>query len=1031
MASSYIFGLEARLGAIGWAVYAPAPIAGTSPIVALGTLCFDLPEDEKGRSHAALRGEFRRARRRLRRKRWRLHKTWELCRGTGLIDDSTIAADHDPWQLRAAGLERRLDGPEWASVLIHLTKRRGYFANRKSDLASANAPPEGARMLSAIAALGDRLAGRTLGQMLAQDPEFQGPLGRKRNRQDDYARTVRREDVRHEAWALFQAQRRFGNPHAAETVEIRFDRIAFHQFPLASSLGKVGHCRFEKGERRAPLNAPLSERLRFLARLNVLRIRRASGLLSALTASEKTVAKAVFGTRKSLTWRALRQAIGLPPEERFAGLNYGAVDRETGEIIDPETRGFAHSQGTAAFSQVLPLDVMAELTDGIAETVIFREGLEELSAALTALPLTAPQRNAVETAVRAGAFSGLRGAAHLSAKAGRKLLPHLEAGLDYNTACAAAGYDAQAFDESRLEDIRNPVVRRVLRRAVKQVGALVRRFGAPAAVHIRLARDLGKPLWERRQIADRIEVSTARRAGRRDELAELLDRPADTIGGRDLRRYELWQEQKGRCLYTDAAIAPSDLLDGGNFEIDYILPISRSQDRSRANQVLTSVKANRDKGNRTPFEWLGKDSEAWHGFLARIEAADLSRGKMRHLQDVEFADHERDYARRQITDTRYVARLLHGALARRLRKVVLRSAYIVGPIRRGWGLDRYLIAAPDNDTTTEKNSDDRRHAVNALLLAMIDDDILTRAAFWYRDMDRRGQRERAPRLPPPPPWKDTDALAFEVAGVRDAIVVSRAEIKRKTGALHSATRYAWEVRDGEEVQYERKAVWEIEPRDLDRLKDSEHNRSGTRAALAAWLERAPKTAAARRRFWDIDPPRMPTPHRGGVGPGIRHVRLLRPKTAGIKIRRGPQNYAHYDNSLMVRVDVFLGGKKYFFVPIYLNQLINNVAPSAIISAHKPEDEWPSVSPDHDFRFSLYPNSYVKATARDGRVIEGYYRGIDRATGALLISSPSSRQSMQRVGGRLLAALEKHTIDVLGIKRPAAGEQRTWHGKVCT
>ena len=47
---------------------------------------------------------------------------------------------------------------------------------------------------------------------------------------------------------------------------------------------------------------------------------------------------------------------------------------------------------------------------------------------------------------------------------------------------------------------RNPVVLRALNQARKVVNALIRKYGSPHAVHIEMARDLSRPIDERRKI---------------------------------------------------------------------------------------------------------------------------------------------------------------------------------------------------------------------------------------------------------------------------------------------------------------------------------------------------------------------------------------------------------------------------------------------------------------------------------------------------------------------------------------------------
>jgi CRISPR-associated endonuclease Csn1 len=113
----------------------------------------------------------------------------------------------------------------------------------------------------------------------------------------------------------------------------------------------------------------------------------------------------------------------------------------------------------------------------------------------------------------------------LSLKALRRIVPLMETGLRYDEAVKAIpeyGHHSQlfvggaggqrylpSFYEGRdatgrmkfREDLdvpRNPVVLRALNQARKVVNALIREYGPPSAVHIEMARDLSRPLDERR-----------------------------------------------------------------------------------------------------------------------------------------------------------------------------------------------------------------------------------------------------------------------------------------------------------------------------------------------------------------------------------------------------------------------------------------------------------------------------------------------------------------------------------------------------
>ena len=68
-------------------------------------------------------------------------------------------------------------------------------------------------------------------------------------------------------------------------------------------------------------------------------------------------------------------------------------------------------------------------------------------------------------------------------------------------------------------------------------------------------------------------------------------------------KYLLWKQQGGECVYSGKSINLRQLL-GGEVDVDHILPRWRSLDDSFANKVVCFRNMNRDKGDRTPHEWL-------------------------------------------------------------------------------------------------------------------------------------------------------------------------------------------------------------------------------------------------------------------------------------------------------------------------------------------------------------------------------------------------------------------------------------------
>lgn len=199
---SLTLGLDLGIGSCGWALIETTDQG--QKLLNLGSRTFDVPETDKERTPTnQLRRQHRGLRRVISRKRQRMNAIRDCFAEAGLLpsaDKHGLAAyPGDPWTLRAAGLDRRLKGPEFAIALGHIAKHRGFQSNSKRDRGS-NAPKDQSDMLKAIGTMVERLAGwRSVGEMFAKDPEF---TPRKRNRDGDSTMCCGRKPVAPPSWTI-------------------------------------------------------------------------------------------------------------------------------------------------------------------------------------------------------------------------------------------------------------------------------------------------------------------------------------------------------------------------------------------------------------------------------------------------------------------------------------------------------------------------------------------------------------------------------------------------------------------------------------------------------------------------------------------------------------------------------------------------------------------------------------------------------------------------------------------------------------
>lgn len=1015
-------GIDLGIASCGWALIDWTDIEAPGTISAMGSWCFDVPETSKDRTPTnQIRRANRLLRRVIRRRRSRMSELRKLFEQQNLIasrDPEHLKKQKlDPWELRARGLDKLLTGEEFAAALLHIAKRRGFKSNAKRD-AGANDASDDGKVMKALALTTEKLARyKTVGEMFARDPEFSD---RRRNRPSDYSRVVQRDDLAHEVRRLFSEQHKLGNNFATGELQEKYEAIAFFQRPFQDSESLVGPCPFEPAEKRAAKYAPSFEQFRFLSKLINVRIYAPREAPRPLNDAERARACAIAGKTQKVTWKALRMA--LPKDVMFVGI------KQEDEKHDFGARTGESFHGTVKLRECLGENIPLPLLDTIAFILTFRETPESIEKGLREAGVKEADIDGLMTGLAEGKFAKFKGAAHISALAARNLLPHLEAGLGYDKACAASGYNHSQSRFSGYEQVKdragfkalladlqeavnNPVARKSLTESMKQVWALVNTYGLPGRIHIELARDVGKSTEERDEISEGIKKRTKDKETLRDELKTNLG--VDRVSGDDLLRYELWKQQGGRCLYTDKEIHITQVRASDNsVQVDHILPWSRFGDDSFHNKTLCLASANQHKRNMTPYEWLKDDAILWERFSAQVEANKNFKGlKKRNYLLRNATEVEEKFRSRNLNDTRYATKILLEAVKllypqdRRHDCVRARPGSLTAALRKAWGLEGL------KKTDGKRIADDRHHALDALVVAATSEGELNKLTKVYQQSEARGEARSLGHVPEPWPGFRDDAIKG-----MNGVFVARPERRRARGEGHAATIKQVGKSDGK--VYMRKAVDKnLKETDLVNIKDAERNRA-TGESLRAWIEAGhPKDA----------PPLSP---KGDV---IRNIRILTIYKPAVNVRGGTA-----DRGKMVRVDLFAkpnnkGKEEYYCVPIYPHQVINRRKPIPNRAYASGKAEWPEMNAEYKFLFSLYHHSWVKIVDAKGQPKEGYFKKFDSNTGAINLGLHFDVQNIKdgrSIGVKTLSSINKFAVDRLGRRSRIAREVRTWHGEVC-
>ncbi len=713
------FGLDIGIASVGWAVLSD------TRIVNLGVRAFDKAETpDKGESLNLARRSARLMRRRLRRRAWRLTKLGRVLKREGLITDASLFKTQpsfidSTWALRVAGLDRLLSPEEWARVLYHVCKHRGFHwvSRAEEKKAEEDTKGEGGKVkqgLASTAKLMKEKDYRTAAEMVLNEfPDAQ------RNKRGAYGKALSRVLIGQELVKLFEHQRRLGNPNAREALEQTVlgtgdfrSGLFWSQKPALAGkdlLKMLGHCTFEKAEYRAPKASFTAERHVWLTRLNNLRVI-VDGRTRSLTESERALALPLpYLSGVKFTYGNLRTALkkyGLPESFKFAGLAYPSERQKTEQKAkDPEGENLVklpawHELRLTLKNKGLETEWQSmagaaqvgnpEALDQIAWVLSVFKDDDEVAIELGKLAL--PGGQTMIDALLGIRFDKFHA---LSLKALRKIVPPMETGLRYDEACEVAGYHHSQLhkvgagqkkylpslyagrDKSgrmnfneEFDVPRNPVVLRSINQSRKVLNALVKTYGSPQSVHIEMARDLTKPLkghWNAngQYVDGRQDIEKKQKEFRdlneqdRNEFKDAFKTFGEPKGG-DFEKWRLYREQQGKCAYSLKGIDLHRLLETGYVEVDHALPYSRSFDDSKNNKVLVFTKENRDKGNQTPYEYLdgANESQRWHDFVGYVNDNKAWRqAKRSRLLRKDFSPREaEEFKDRNLNDTRYICR---------------------------------------------------------------------------------------------------------------------------------------------------------------------------------------------------------------------------------------------------------------------------------------------------------------------------------------------------------------------------------------
>jgi len=298
----------------------------------------------------------------------------------------------------------------------------------------------------------------------------------------------------------------------------------------------------------------------------------------------------------------------------------------------------------------------------------------------------------------------------LSAKAIRKLLPHLIDGKLYSEACEAEGFShshaetAEERDSRTLKDqiellrknsLRNPVVEKILNQMIHVVNAIIATYGKPDEVRIEMARELKNNAEQRKEMFEGMNKTQREH----EEIKKKLQSEygLSYVSRNDIIRYKLYEELRHRgykTLYSNKFI-PAEKLFSKEIDIEHIIPQSRQFDDSFSNKTLEYRAENIEKGNQTAHDYIAakRDEQGLKLYESEVydlfKAGGINYAKMNKLLRKGDALKE-GFLNRELGDTRYISRKAREILHEAIRVTSTTTGSVTSRLRKDWQLENVL-----------------------------------------------------------------------------------------------------------------------------------------------------------------------------------------------------------------------------------------------------------------------------------------------------------------------------------------------------
>lgn len=674
----------------------------------------------------------------------------------------------DLYSLRSKAVTKQITLEELGRVLILLNQRRGFLSNRKSNSEEESSTEYKKR----ISELENELNGKTIGQQLFSELKNAKNIFEILIRE----RTYLRKSYVEEFDRIWEYQKQFypeiltGSINEDDNKGTLYNtirnKIIFYQRPLKSQKGLVSECPFEKHHKAVTKSSPYAETFKIWQRINDLEVTFQDGSKIKPNQNQKQLLfNSLFygnnlNNKFKLTVTEIKKILGLKRNEGY--LNFTELDgsRTYSTLKNALIKASIKNPENFLFFNLEKNDEKKGLLELWHITYSIPNETDVIKTLVKRFDFTEEQAKIIASEVGYNSDFG-----SLSTRAIRKLLPHLQKGLNYSEACDAINYDHSGYKtkiktEEKLKPIkqnslRNPVVEQVLNQVVNIVNLAIDKHGKFDEIRVELARELRNSAKTRKNITN----LNSKNKKENDRVREVLKKEYGykIVNGRDTQRYKLWNETEKQCLYCSNPISKTDF-STGNGEIEHILPKSRSFSNNSNNFILAHRSCNSGKEGKnqmTAYDFMAsKGKEALDQYIQKVNnfykdgKGSISKAKFENLL-CKGEDIPSDFVERMKKDSQYISKEAVKMLKTVCENTYTTTGQITDFLREKWELknvlqeisfDKYKaigqietkqykdrigeIKSYETIKDWSKRDDHRHHAVDALICALTDQKII-------------------------------------------------------------------------------------------------------------------------------------------------------------------------------------------------------------------------------------------------------------------------------------------------------------------